>query len=325
MKGLTTFLVKFTFSKCHAYKHLSLSKSTSVIQSNYTNFNLTPCNPQMNIDTRSHFYQVDRHDGYGRDQRQKNEIEWIKEKVKGVKAGAKLLPAEIEKFKQEQRDKWRMDRQRIFEDGTFKKEFEFRGADCLDNWIVTSDRTWGEGFSKAELTVSKQNMALFQGHLCCDLPQEGTIRRAGYANIKSAKKRKSFYRDDRFEWNPYTHFIGRMRGDGRTYMITLYIDGELDMTWNDTYNYYLYTRGGPYWQWVKIPFSKFFFGAAGTIQNQQSELSRHYVSAIGFTIMDQNDGPFKLEIDYLGVMKDDNHHDIFQYEQYQTKFDEVYS
>ena len=60
-----------------------------------------------------------------------------------------------------------------YPDGCFQKEFIFRGAESLDKWVVSTDRDWGEGFSKAELAVSKNNMALFQGHLCTDLPKEG--------------------------------------------------------------------------------------------------------------------------------------------------------
>ena len=35
-------------------------------------------------------------------------------------------------------------------------------------------------------------------------------------------------------------------------MILLYVDGNLDMTWYDTYHFFLFTRGGPYWQDVKV-------------------------------------------------------------------------
>ena len=43
----------------------------------------------------------------------------------------------------------------------------------------------------------------------------GNVKRAGYANLKSLDKKKSFGRDDRFQWANFTHFIARVRGDGR--------------------------------------------------------------------------------------------------------------
>jgi NADH dehydrogenase [ubiquinone] 1 alpha subcomplex assembly factor 1 len=46
----------------------------------------------------------------------------------------------------------------------------------------------------------------------------------------------------------------RVRGDGRTYNINLHTYGEMDITWQDLWMFPLYTRGGPYWQTVKVRF-----------------------------------------------------------------------
>lgn len=276
------------------------------------------------------FYQRDRHgprySKVERRGRELTEIEIIKEKWRHATDGVKMIPAEFEKWKEEKRIDLQgnriLDAVWDYPDGTFQKEFEFRGRESIDDWIVSTDRDWGEGFSKAELAVSKNNMALFRGHLCTDLPKEGAIQRAGYANIRSPIKRRSFKRDARFQWNRFTHLIARVRGDGRTYMISLHTPGEYDVTWNDTYHYFLFTRGGPYWQYVKIPFARFFFGFQGNIQDRQCELDRNAVNAVGFTVMDTYDGPFQLEIDYVGVLYDKNHNDTFEYEQYRTELAE---
>jgi len=44
----------------------------------------------------------------------------------------------------------------------------------------------------------------------------------------------------------------RVRGDGRSYVLNISTTGYYDITWNDVYHYVLYTRGGPYWQFVKV-------------------------------------------------------------------------
>ena len=49
---------------------------------------------------------------------------------------------------------------------------------------------------------------------------------------------------------------------------------------------------------------------------------RTEVNSIGFTVMDTYDGPFQLEIDYVGVLHEKNHNDTFEYEQYRVEFAE---
>lgn len=90
------------------------------------------------------------------------------------------------------------------------------------------------------------------------------------------------------------------------------------MLWNDTYHFFLFTRGGPYWQDVKIPFSRFVFSSKGYIQDRQLPIDKNLVNSIGLTVMDTYDGPFQLEIDYLGVLHEKTHNPTFEYEQYKT-------
>jgi len=272
------------------------------------------------------FFQRDqRGPGYSKAERlgrELTEMERLQESWKRARGGLKLLPAEWEKFKKE--TKVNLEGNKVIDgvydypDGCFQKEFIFRGHESLDRWVVSTDRDWGEGFTKAELTTSKNNMALFQGHLCTDLPKDGNVKRAGYANMKSLDKKKSFGRDDRYNWANFTHFIARVRGDGRTYVIALYTPGVFDMLWNDTYHFFLFTRGGPYWQDVKIPFSRFVFSSKGYIQDRQLPIDKNLVNSIGLTVMDTYDGPFQLEIDYLGVLHEKTHNPTFEYEQYKT-------
>ncbi|KHJ83195.1 hypothetical protein OESDEN_17107 [Oesophagostomum dentatum] len=90
----------------------------------------------------------------------------------------------------------------------------------------------------------------------------------------------------------------------------------IDMTWGDSFSYPLHTHGGPYWQYEKIPFSKFFHTVAGRIQDKQHRVHLDDVSSLGIVLMDRIDGDFQLELDYIGVYNDRSHLEEFAYETY---------
>ncbi|XP_070261044.1 complex I intermediate-associated protein 30, mitochondrial isoform X2 [Myotis yumanensis] len=64
----------------------------------------------------------------------------------------------------------------------------------------------------------------------------------------------------------------------------------------------------------RIPFSKFFFSNQGRIRDAQFQLLLDKISSIGFTLADKVDGPFFLEIDFIGVFADPAHTEEFAYE-----------
>ncbi|XP_010623028.1 complex I intermediate-associated protein 30, mitochondrial isoform X2 [Fukomys damarensis] len=65
---------------------------------------------------------------------------------------------------------------------------------------------------------------------------------------------------------------------------------------------------------LRIPFSKFFFTNKGRIRDAQYQLLLDRISSIGFTLADKVDGPFFLEIDFIGVFTDPAHTEEFAYE-----------
>lgn len=101
-----------------------------------------------------------------------------------------------------------------------------------------------------------------------------------------------------YDWSPFNTLYLRVRGDGRPWMITIAAETYFSHQKDDLYCYFLYTRGGPYWQEVKvgsvklrkpwhvcvcevapqplpvpqIPFSKFFLTSRGRVQDDQHPL-----------------------------------------------------
>ncbi|XP_012219618.1 complex I intermediate-associated protein 30, mitochondrial [Linepithema humile] len=189
----------------------------------------------------------------------------------------------------------------------------------LDQWIVTCDSDYEEGFSTAKLEMSSTGTGIFSGYLNTRLPKDGRIKYAGYCNITSVPKRKAFRREVYHNWTPYTHLALRVRGDGRCYNLNISTSGIFDLTWNDVYNYVLHTRGGPHWQYIRVPFSKLVFASKGRLQDEQTEITLHEVKSFGITLADDVTGHFKLEIDYIGLEYDEFHKEEFAYELYNLR------
>lgn len=112
--------------------------------------------------------------------------------------------------------------------------------------------------------------------------------------------------------------VMRVRGDGRPYLLNIACEGYFDIMWNDVYHYVLYTRGGPHWQNVKIPFSKFFLASKGRVQDKQYPIPLEKITNFGITVGAKfgQEGPFGLEIDFIGLEFDPNHTEKFAYEMY---------
>ncbi|XP_078034342.1 complex I intermediate-associated protein 30 [Augochlora pura] len=183
--------------------------------------------------------------------------------------------------------------------------WKFDGTlDSRKQWVLTCDSDYNEGFSTAKLDFTRTGTGLFHGYLSPRVPKDGSIGRAGYCNITTIRKTKSFQRKATYDFSGYNSFVLRVRGDGRCYMLNVLQKGEFDITWNHAFHYFLQTTGGPYWQHVKVPFAKFLFATKGVIQNDQEPMPTSTITNFGITLGDKIEGPFQLEIDYIGVCYD---------------------
>nr|XP_017203615.1 complex I intermediate-associated protein 30, mitochondrial [Oryctolagus cuniculus]XP_017203616.1 complex I intermediate-associated protein 30, mitochondrial [Oryctolagus cuniculus]XP_051678029.1 complex I intermediate-associated protein 30, mitochondrial [Oryctolagus cuniculus]XP_051678031.1 complex I intermediate-associated protein 30, mitochondrial [Oryctolagus cuniculus]XP_051678032.1 complex I intermediate-associated protein 30, mitochondrial [Oryctolagus cuniculus] len=195
-----------------------------------------------------------------------------------------------------------------------KVVWQFRGKEDLDKWVVTSDKTIG-GRSEVFLKMGKNNQsALLYGTLSSEAPQDGESGRSGYCAMISRIPRGFFERKKTYDWSQFNTLYLRVRGDGRPWMVNIREDTDLIQRKNQMYSYFMFTRGGPYWQNIKIPFSKFFFSNQGRVRDVQHQLLLDKISSIGFTLADKVDGPFFLEIDFIGVFTDPAHTEEFAYE-----------
>ncbi|CAI2354772.1 unnamed protein product [Caenorhabditis sp. 36 PRJEB53466] len=195
-------------------------------------------------------------------------------------------------------------------------EYRFDTKESLDLWKTGCDSDWKEGFSTCSIVNSDHGTAVFSGNISTKVLKDGRVERAGWASMK-LEDRKAFNRKKFLsKWRNFSHLLLKIRGDGRSYKIMLHSPLSMDFTWGDSFSHPLHTHGGPYWQYEKIPFSKFFHTVAGRIQDRQYRVNLEDCSSIGIVLMDRMDGDFRLEIDYVGVYNDTTHVEDFAYETY---------
>lgn len=195
--------------------------------------------------------------------------------------------------------------------------WKFDNQEILDQWIVSKDADWGEGYSTAVLERSPAGHALFHGFLDTkNLPKDRTVTRSGWVFASCPPANRPFCADGWYDWQFFTHMVLRVRGDGRTYAISIRTPGTFDLTYFDVFTFALYTHGGPYWQYVKIPFSRFIFTSKGSAQDYQEPIDLSQVNSFGIGLMDKNHGPYRLEIDMVALQNDHAWDEVMQYEMY---------
>ncbi|KAK5970285.1 Complex I intermediate-associated protein 30 mitochondrial [Trichostrongylus colubriformis] len=242
--------------------------------------------------------------------------EIIKDAPRLMKQEAKLLKEELSSTKITFEKKELLEDLGAVRHNEARIEWKFDTPEALSKWFTGCDSDWNEGFSKVQLVPTDNKTVLFKGKISTEIIKDGRIERAGWASMKLHDRkflnRKKYHAD----WRNFSHLLIKCRGDGRSYKVMLHAPGAVDMTWGDSYSYPLHTRGGPYWQYEKIPFSKFFLTVSGRIQDKQNKVVVEEVSSIGIVLMDRIDGEFQLELDYIGVYNDHTHLENFAYETY---------
>ncbi|KAL0269882.1 UNVERIFIED_CONTAM: hypothetical protein PYX00_007468 [Menopon gallinae] len=229
--------------------------------------------------------------------------------------GAKLLGKEFKLLAEESKSMLRTKVMKLSK-GDIVMLFTFEEDDSINKFVVTTDKDNNIGYSTASFVKTQYETGMFSGYISTELPKDGITKYAGFASLSSKPRRKSFFRYATYDWASYTHLVMKIRGDGRTYHLILSCPRRLDATWGDQYVYPLFTRGGPYWQIVKIPLSNFYFGKAGSIHDSQTVILPDICQRIAITLADNTEGPFKLEIEYIGMEFQPLHVEETPYEEY---------
>ena len=155
---------------------------------------------------------------------------------------------------------------------------DFASPGEVADWTVSADDMVG-GTSRSSIEVTEDGTAVFSG----TLSKQGV---RGFTSVRGAPLRHDFTGTDRLRL--------RVRGDGRTYMMRLGAKGTHEGV---HYRASFSTRAGE-WMEVDLPYAQFkpffraFWVAHGPLEATQ-------LDSIGFMFVDERDGDFALEIDWI--------------------------
>ncbi|XP_014216296.1 complex I intermediate-associated protein 30, mitochondrial [Copidosoma floridanum] len=262
------------------------------------------------------FYETYDKDGYSK--KPQEQLEWEKLSwIDKIKFELSLQKEYVKEFVTDYKLEFNEGPRIIMPEHHVDVFWRFTGKkDEMKHWLVSCDSDHKEGHSTAKLEYTRDNKGLFHGFIDTKVPHDGYLKRTGWANIRMAPKKTFITRSEAHDFDPYTHIVFRVRGDGRVYAVNLHYKNIYDVCMYDTFHYFIWTRGGPYWQYVKIPFSRFVFAYKGRVQVTHKPVPKELISSVSFTLADNITGPFKLEIDYIGVQYDPNHEEESAYETY---------
>ena len=160
-----------------------------------------------------------------------------------------------------------------------KTIIDFSSPDELYRWEIINDAVMG-GVSSSRITILEKKAALFQGEVSLE-------NYGGFASMRTLSQE--------FELTDFIGLIVRVKGDGKDYRLRLRTDSDYDGIAYQA----LFSTEQDKWITARLSFDAFTPVFRGMIVNDASELDISKVRRIGFMIADKQEGPFKLEIEWI--------------------------
>jgi len=159
-----------------------------------------------------------------------------------------------------------------------KMLFDFE-SDSSQRWTAVNDNVMG-GVSQGGASRSENGKLVFSGTLSLE-------NNGGFSSIRTTR--------NRMDLSEYDGLTVRLRGDGRTYWLTINTDVRIPA---GSYRVLVPTRAGQ-WQTVRAPFGAFKATSFGRELPLFLPLNSRKVESIGFLIADKKAGPFRMEVDWI--------------------------
>jgi monofunctional biosynthetic peptidoglycan transglycosylase len=171
----------------------------------------------------------------------------------------------------------------LMADDTPKVLFDFTGADAAKEWQTITDGVMG-GVSEGKFRITDKKTLEFFGTLSLE-------NNGGFASVRSKGKKLGLDKGDAL--------LVRVRGDGREYSMNLHVPRPLVAF---SYRATVQTKKDE-WIEVKLPLDKFIATSFGRPVRDAGPVDPGEVNGLGFLLGDKKAGPFKLEVEWIKVVR----------------------
>ncbi len=158
--------------------------------------------------------------------------------------------------------------------------FAFDDPAQAREWQAVNDRVMG-GVSEGRFRITKAGTLEFSGTLSLE-------NNGGFASIRSLPRPLGL--------RPGDVFRVRLRGDGRRYLLNLYVPDS-----RTAFSYRAAIQTVPD-EWVEVPIPLESFRASWFGRQVDDPLEVERVHSLGFMVSDGKPGPFRLEIDSVQIV-----------------------
>ena len=171
----------------------------------------------------------------------------------------------------------------VMANDTPKALFDFTEADAAKKWQTINDGVMG-GVSEGKVKITDKKTLEFYGTLSLE-------NNGGFASVRTTAKKLGLEKGD--------VLVAKVRGDGREYSMNLHVPRPLVAF---SYRAMIQTKKDE-WMEVKLPLDKFEATSFGRVVKDAGPVDPAEVTALGFLLGDKKAGPFKLEVEWIKVVR----------------------
>lgn len=161
--------------------------------------------------------------------------------------------------------------------------FDFPSPEAARSWQAVNDGVMG-GVSEGRLAITPERTLAFSGRLSLE-------NNGGFASVRS--------RPAKLDLRPGDTIVVRVRGDGREYLLNLYTTARR-MAFS--YRTEIPTEKER-WLEFQIPLDRFEPTSFGRVVEGMGPVDVATVNGLGFMLSDKKPGPFRLEVEWVKVLR----------------------